>query len=73
MPANESLVGARRAFTASDGVAWTVGEYAESAGGGAEDRYLIFECDGVMRRVRHFPCDWREFGAEALLVLSWGR
>lgn len=73
MPANESLVGARRAFTASDGVAWTVDEYAESAGGGAEDRHLIFECDGVMRRVRNFPRNWRDLGTDALLALSWLR
>lgn len=32
---------------------------------------LIFETDGVMRRVRTYPEDWRDLTAEALLALSW--
>lgn len=73
MPANESLIGTRRTFTASDGVPWSVSEYVESTSGAADDRYLVFECDGVMRRGRHFPSEWRELGTDALLALSWAR
>lgn len=73
VPGNESLIGTRRTFTASDGVPWSVSEYAEPTSDATEDRYLVFECDGVMRRVRHFPCGWREVGIVALLALSWLR
>jgi hypothetical protein len=44
-------------------------------GPGAYDRRgsnsLIFESDGVVRRVRQFPADWRSMSPEALLALSW--
>ena len=32
---------------------------------------LVFETDGVMRRVRNFPDDWRKLSPAALLALSW--
>jgi hypothetical protein len=32
---------------------------------------LIFECDEVMRRVRDFPRDWRDWSDERLYELSW--
>ena len=32
---------------------------------------LIFESDGVVRRVREFPADWRSLSPKALLALSW--
>ena len=32
---------------------------------------LVFESEGVMRRVRTFPDNWRELPAKALLALSW--
>lgn len=32
---------------------------------------LVFESDGVMRRIRSFPANWRELPADALLALSW--
>ena len=32
---------------------------------------LVFETDGVMRRVRNYPADWRELSPDALLALSW--
>ena len=73
MPANKSLIGARRTFTGSDGVPWSVSEYVELTSGAADDRYLVFECDSVMRRVRSFPLGWRELGTDALLLLSWAR
>ena len=33
---------------------------------------LVFETDGVIRRVRKFPENWRELSPAALLALSWG-
>lgn len=32
---------------------------------------LVFETDGVIRRVRNFPDNWRELSPQALLALSW--
>jgi hypothetical protein len=32
---------------------------------------LVFESDGVIRRVRNFPDNWRELSAEQLFALSW--
>ncbi|MFL5560875.1 MAG: hypothetical protein ACJ79K_05295 [Gemmatimonadaceae bacterium] len=32
---------------------------------------LVFESDGVIRRVRSYPREWRELSAEALFALSW--
>jgi hypothetical protein len=32
---------------------------------------LVFESDGVMRRVRQFPADWRELSPASLFALSW--
>ncbi|HWE41720.1 MAG TPA: hypothetical protein VG432_04400 [Gemmatimonadaceae bacterium] len=32
---------------------------------------LVFETEGVIRRVRNFPDNWRELSPEALLALSW--
>ena len=50
---------------------WRVYELA----GGSYDRRasntLIFESEGVMRRVRNFPENWREMSTAALVALSW--
>jgi hypothetical protein len=32
---------------------------------------LVFESDGVIRRVRSYPDNWRQLSHEALLTLSW--
>jgi hypothetical protein len=32
---------------------------------------LVFETDGVIRRVRNFPDNWRELSPVDLLALSW--
>ena len=66
------LIGAPELFVASDGVQWSVGEYTHVNGDG-DAHCLIFECDGVIRRVRGFPADWRGLGPAALLALSWSR
>ncbi len=51
-------------------VRWLVYEHAT-----AFDRRsaaaLVFECDEVMRRVREFPPDWREWSDARLYELSW--
>lgn len=51
-------------------VRWLVYEHAP-----ALDRRsaptLVFESDEVMRRVREFPHDWRNWTDEALYELSW--
>ena len=32
---------------------------------------LVFESDGVMRRVRNYPANWRCLSVQELLALSW--
>jgi hypothetical protein len=32
---------------------------------------LVFESDGVIRRVRNYPGDWRSLSPRELLALSW--
>jgi hypothetical protein len=32
---------------------------------------LVFESDGAVRRVRHYPENWRALSDEALFALSW--
>ena len=32
---------------------------------------LVFESDGAVRRVRHFPENWRKLSDDALFALSW--
>jgi hypothetical protein len=44
---------------------WTV--YEDDEHGPA----LVFECEGVARRVRNFPANWRELADEELYALSW--
>ena len=34
---------------------------------------LVFESDGVIRRVRNYPPNWKELSDAALLAVSWGR
>lgn len=34
---------------------------------------LIFESDGVLRRVRDYPADWRELPDTELMAVSWRR
>ena len=69
----DSMVAPPVNFNGEDGMSWSVREYAADSpianGGGA---CLIFECDGVVRRVRTYPAHWRELGPRALLRLSWG-
>ena len=34
---------------------------------------LIFESDGVLRRVRDYPAEWRELSDAELMEVSWRR
>ena len=34
---------------------------------------LVFESDGVIRRVRNYPPNWVELSDEELLTVSWER
>jgi hypothetical protein len=34
---------------------------------------LVFETDGVIRRVREYPSNWAELSDAALMSVSWGR
>ena len=34
---------------------------------------LIFESDGVLRRVRDYPPEWRELSDAELMAVSWRR
>ncbi|HKW46330.1 MAG TPA: hypothetical protein VJN70_02765 [Gemmatimonadaceae bacterium] len=44
---------------------WTVYENSTA------DQTLIFETDGIARRVRTYPANWAELPDDELYVLSW--
>ena len=67
------LIGTSHSFSAGDGAEWTVGEYTETLAAAGAGHCLIFSGEGVFRRVREFPADWRDLSAESLLALSWTR
>ena len=50
---------------------WRVYELAPASYDRRGGNTLVFETDGVIRRVRNFPDNWRELSPEALLALSW--
>lgn len=50
---------------------WRVYELAGNSYDRRASNTLIFESDGVMRRVRSFPENWRELSPAELLTLSW--
>lgn len=69
----QSAIAPSIVFTSADGTRWTVRQYADgSPMSNGSGPCLIFECDGIVRRVRTFPDNWRELGSAALLALSWG-
>lgn len=35
--------------------------------------FLVFETEGVMRRVQRYPPDWTTLSDDALIALSWER
>lgn len=63
---------ARRRVLLVDGVRWEVRLFT-----GRYDRRsrpdLLFESDGVVRRVRNYPSDWHALADDALFAISAGR
>jgi hypothetical protein len=61
-----------REFIDSRQVRWCVYESPRPcADGTTRPGSLIFESDGVIRRVRDFPVDWRTLTDAELEALSW--
>jgi hypothetical protein len=55
-------------------VEWEVVEVDAAAVPGARGpRCLLFSRPDCIRRVWHYPPDWRTLGAVGLAALSWGR
>ena len=54
----------------SDGILWRVYELPPSQFDRRGTPSLIFESDGLVRRVRNYPPEWRALTDEALLTLS---
>lgn len=50
---------------------WRVYELGPAAYDRRGSNTLVFESDGVMRRVRSFPANWRELPVDVLAALSW--
>ena len=69
-----SGVADRRVFNDSEGRGWVVRERdVGRTADGMPRRSLIFETDGVLRRVYDYPRDWRSLSDAMLERLSWGR
>lgn len=57
-------------FVGTDGVAWRVVECpAAHVPGSRGARCLVFLSEGLVRRVWHFPLDWRTLSRAALEAL----
>lgn len=54
-----------------DDVEWLVYELPPMVFDRRNRSSLVFESDTTVRRIRHFPTDWRELGADDLFALSW--
>lgn len=55
-------------------VRWSVVEVDAAAVPGAQgQRCLLFRRDDCIRRVWHYPPDWRDLDPAALAALSWRR
>jgi hypothetical protein len=54
-----------------DDVVWLVYELPPMLFDRRRSPSLVFESDGAVRRVRHFPANWRALSDEALFALSW--
>ena len=50
---------------------WRIYELPPPAYDRRASNTLVFESDGVIRRIQRFPADWRELPIEALVALSW--
>lgn len=64
----------RRTFRSADGELWAVAEReAGHFSNGMPRRSLIFENEGVLRRVYDYPAEWIQLTDAQLERLSWGR
>ncbi|HTI63569.1 MAG TPA: hypothetical protein VL524_08655 [Gemmatimonadaceae bacterium] len=52
---------------------WRVYEIESGPYDRRSGRSLIFESDGVLRRVRSYPTEWRELSDTELMEVSWRR
>jgi hypothetical protein len=52
---------------------WFVGERPARTSDIGRAPHLVFESEGVIRRVRTFPADWRDLSDFELWELSWAR
>ena len=50
---------------------WRIYELAPASYDRRGANTLVFEAEGVVRRVRHFPAEWRDLSPDELLSLSW--
>lgn len=60
-------------FKDSHGALWEVHEVRTSAASpwARGEKCLLFTCRHVIRRVWHYPADWRELSPPELEELSW--
>ena len=54
-----------------DDVVWLVYELPPMLFDRRRAPSLVFESDGAVRRVRHYPENWRALSDAALFALSW--
>ena len=50
---------------------WRIYELAPASYDRRAGNTLVFETEGVIRRVRNYPGNWRQLSPDALLALSW--
>ena len=64
----------RMVYDDRTGARWRVREVDTRAVPGARaDSCLLFEAEGVIRRVWNYPRDWSRLSPEDLAALSWRR
>lgn len=66
-----ALARARRVETES--ATWLVYELPLATYDRRSTMFLVFETEGVMRRVQRYPPDWSSLSDDALIALSWER
>lgn len=67
----EALAAARKVRT--DDAEWRVYELESGPYDRRSGVSLVFESDGVLRRVRDYPAGWRELSDAELMDVSWHR
>jgi len=55
----------------ADDRSWLVYELPSGAFDRRSTPTLIFECEGLIRRVRNYPPEWRDLSDDELPKLSW--